>query len=279
MFLTLLLFFASSWGQVGTATDALGGASIANSHALDSAWTNPAGLAAQPGAAFGVQYFRGDVAQLTDMEQYGLTIMDNTNGFPGALGYKSRTYKTTGTGNKVHEQVFRLAAAVPIGETFVLGLSGYRVHTDPWNTEKTDQDNGDLSVLMMISPAIQVGLITRAVMGARDNVYGPSRVVPSGGVGAKVAVVQGLSVLGDLNYGYEDIGSGKRLDTRLGIEFMNSEKIALRVGYNNDDWRAERRFSAGFGWEGPKLRVGYSYQKETRQEYGESHTVDIWLSF
>ncbi len=269
----------NSWAQVGTTTDALGGASIGNTHPLDSVWTNPAGVGAKAGTYAGVQYYGGKSFRPDlQLDQYSLTITDaSTGAFPGSLGYRYRSYKDGGY--KVKEQVFRAAAAFALQQNLVVGLAGYRVHTDPPIGEKTDQDNGDVSILWMPILNLQLGAITRGVVGAKDNMFGPSRVVPSGGFGAKYSFNSSISVLGDVNYGYEDIGTGKRLQTQLGLEFINTYDVAVRIGYNNDEWRGERRMTAGIGWEGPKLKAGYSYQNENRKELGESHTVDIWLSF
>jgi len=280
MFFSLLVFFATAWGQVGSTTDALGGASLGNNHPLDSAWTNPAGLAGVHGVYAGLNYFKGDVSETpeSDLKQYGATITDGSGStLPGSIGYRQRTYEVGA--NRVNEKIYRLAAAVPLNSRWALGVAGYRVHTEPWNAGDTNQDNVDLSVLWNPWDGLQFGAITRGVFGSKDGVYGPSHVEPSGGVGMRLNLMRAMSLLTDLNYGYEGSGYSGRLQTQVGLELATANAVALRLGFNNDDWHDQRRICAGLGWDGPKLRVGYAYQKETRQKLGESHTVDIWLAF
>jgi hypothetical protein len=286
MFTLLLLFFTNAWGQVGAAADALGGASLANPHAIESAWTNPAGLAMMTGTFADIQYFNGNVdtqtvgtvTTNTELRQYSATITDGGGGaFPGSLGYRQRTYEIGG--DRVHERVIRFAAAIGLYPELVLGLAGYRVHTDPSWADKTDQDNADISLMYQLTPSLRFGAISRAVLGAKDNMYGPSRVMPSGGLGVRYNLGAALGVLADFTYGYEGNGTGQRLQSQVGLEYLHFSGLAFRAGYNDDDWRGETRVTGGVGWDGPKLRVGYSYQKETRREMGVSHTVDIWMAF
>jgi hypothetical protein len=277
IFLTLLLHVTCAWAQVGSSTDALGGAAIGNSHALDSGWTNPAALAEVEGVVAGAQFFNGTVASGVDLRQYGITITDGSTGaFPGAAGYKHRTY-TVG-GKTFSEYMMRFSAAIPIQHQLSVGFSGYRVHTNAFTNGAMNQDNGDLGVYWRASKKLSLGAVTRALFGSKDNAFLPSKVRPTGGLGAEYDLLDFLRLRMDLLYPYED-NPDSRIQTNMGLEIRNMQYVSLRFGYNNDEFRKEDRFTAGFAWDGPKLRLGYSYQKEVRQKLGESHTIDIWLGF
>lgn len=277
----ILLYIAftvfSSNAQIGSATDALGGAGVGGSHAIDSVWTNPAAVGEISGMFGGVQYFQAPVAANTDLKQYSLTLTDGISGaLPGGVGYRYRTYDVAGT--QINEHVFRFSAGLRVMDNFLVGASGYRVRTDPAVGHNVNQDNGDIGLFWRPIPRLTLGGVTRAVFGSKKDVFLPSKVSPSGGVGAEFALLDMMSIRGELNYAYEG-NPDRRWQHQLGLEFRHLYFVTTRFGVNSDDFRGETRLSAGAAWDGPMLKVGYSYQKEVRQELGESHTVDIWLGF
>ncbi len=275
--LSLLLQF--SFAQVGSTVDALGGAGIAAPHPYESAILNPAALVEFKTKYFGIQTHSSDNSVSgVDTNQQSIFITDagDMTIFPGALMYRQRTNKVAGV--RIREQQFQLSGAGAITRHFAVGLSGYKIKTDLPTGADYNQYNADLGAYWFINDQWSVGGIFRGLLGSKDTAWAASKVLPSSGMGAEYRFFEMFKLRYDLNYVWEQ-NSDNRFLHQFGGEVRYDNLLVLRAGLNQDDRVSENRWSAGIGWEGPKLKVAYAYQKETRQKLGESHSIDMWLDF
>lgn len=278
LFLLSSLIFSSS-AQVGSASDALGGTGIGAYHPLESIFLNPAALARSQTAYFGGQYYADKLSPGDHLRQYSVLIADGLpeSMFPGGIAYRYRNYEVGG--QDVREHLLQASGAARLSETFSVGLTGYKLKTDLPTGADYNQYNGDIGVYWQALPYFSMGAVARAVLGSKDNVaFGISEIKPSAGIGATYSVMEMINLRADANYIYED-NPDKLWQHHLGMETTNLEWFNLRAGLRGDDYKKETSWSAGFGFNGPRLKLAYAYQKEIRQKLGESHTVDIWTDF
>jgi hypothetical protein len=267
--------FSVAHAQVGATTDALGGAGIAAVQPIESAYLNPASLAQLKRYYVDAQYYRQNSAGSDNLNQFSLTITDSSGGsIPGAVILRQRSYTTGGV--EIREQLYHLGAAVPLTKTFSLGFSGYLQHTNVPTTGAYNQTNLDASAFWAVTERFSVGFISRGLLGSKKVAFAQSQLKPSSGLGFQYAVLDILRVRADVTYNYED-NAHHRFTHNVGTEFLLHNDFTLRAGYKADDYRGESYYSAGLGWYGPRLKLAYAYQNETRRDIGSRHTIDIWI--
>lgn len=275
--LASFLFLSPAHAQIGSTADALGGAGIAAPQALDSALLNPAALAQLHEYNLGMQYFRRNYVDQDNLDQFGVTISDSGAEaiFPGALVYRQRRFAVGGT--SIRENLFHLGVAVPLSKELSLGFSGYYLRTNLETGSDYNQKNMDASVYWKIMNELSVGVIAKTLFGSKDVAFKETQYVPGIGVGVQYSVMDILRLRGDVSQQYEANANDRRVHN-LGVEFVMVNDFILRTGFKGDDYRGERFYTVGLGWEGPRLKAAYSYQDETGDGHGSAHTVDIWLN-
>lgn len=275
----LSLFIQFSLAQIGSTADGMGGAGIGAPHPYESALLNPAALIESKTQYFALQTHSSEnVVSGVDTNQHSLFITDagDMTIFPGALMYRQRTNKIAG--QRIREQQIQLSGAGAITRHFALGLSGYKIRTNLETGADYNQYNADLGAYWFLNEQWSLGAVFRGLLGSKDTAWAASQVLPSTGLGAEYRFFDMFKLRYDVNYFLEQ-NSDNRFRHQFGGEVRYDFLLVLRAGMSQDDRLAENRWSAGIGWDGPKLKVAYAYQKETRQKLGESHSIDMWLDF
>jgi hypothetical protein len=227
----------------------------------------------------GLQTHSSDAAAGTKLKQNSIFITDagEMTIFPGTLFYRQRHYKIIG--EPVREHHYQLSIAGAITKTFAVGASAYKIKTDLPTGQDYNQVNGDLGAYWLAHPQWSLGAVFRGVAGSDDTAsWLPSKTLPSSGLGTEFRFFEMFKIRYDISYFFEQ-NSDKRFLHQLGAEVRYESKLVLRTGFSQDDRLAQNRWTAGIGWEGPRLKVGYAFQKEQRQELGDSHSIDMWLDF
>lgn len=271
----LISFFLSiASAQQGPTIDAMAGAGIASRHPIDAAILNPAALASFEEYYFGAGFFRGKTAS-GSMDQASITLADATSGgfLPGAFTYRYRKYAD---GADLKEHVFRLSLAIPLWRNFTAGVAGYKIKSDLATGADYSQENVDLSFMWVLTPTFTWGAITKGVFGSKSSAaFIDSKVMPSSGTGFEY-MNELYKLRADINY-YHVNNPGHKMSYHFGTEAQMLAEFKLRAGLSVDDYHGENRYSAGLGWDGPRLRAAYTLQKEFRKELGASHSIDFWI--
>lgn len=278
MILISLFISLASAQQVGSTADAMGGAGIAGAHPYESAILNPAAMVEFKTSFMGLQGMSSEVNPDGEQKQYSLFFTDagEMTMFPGALFYRWRTNEILG--QKVREQHLQLSGAAAITQKMSLGVSGYKVRTDLMSGEDYNQYNMDVGAYWLALESLSVGAVARGVMGSKNTVWAASQVLPSTGIGAEYKLYEMFKFRYDINYVLEQ-NPNKRFRHQLGGEVRYDFLLVLRAGFNQDDRIGENRWTAGIGWDGPRLKLAYAFQKEDRRNSAETHSIDMWLDF
>ena len=62
------------------------------------------------------------------------------------------------------------------------------------------------------------------------------------------------------------------------MDFANKYNI-LRLGAKIDDFQKPNFATLGWGFNGPRLRLNYSFEKPLKQSNGAMHSVDLLVAF
>lgn len=273
---SILIFFSSA--QVGSVADAMGGAGIGGPHPYESAILNPAALVEFKTKHFGMQQSQTDVGPSLEQKQYSFFFTDagDMTVFPGTIFYRQRTNKILD--QKIREQHLQISGAAALTRNLSAGISGYKIKTDLMSGADYNQYNADLGTYWAAHPNLTVGAVFRGLMGSDTTVWPLSQVLPMAGSGAEYRFFDMFKLRYDINYFLEQNGD-KRFRHQVGGEVRYEFMLALRAGYSQDDRLGENRFSFGVGWDGPRLKVAYAFQKEDRKGLGDAHSVDMWFDF
>ncbi len=273
---SILVFFSSA--QVGSVADAMGGAGIAGAHPYESAILNPAALVEFKTQHFGLQQRSADLGPALEQKQYSFFFTDAgaSTVFPGTIFYRNRT--NLFLDQKVREQHLQISGAAALTEKLAAGISGYKIKTDLMNGDDYNQYNVDIGTYWLALPGLAVGGVFRGLMGSETTAWPLSQVIPMAGTGAEYRFFEMFKIRYDVNYFLEQNGE-KRFRHQVGGEVRYDFMLALRTGFSQDDRLGENRWSLGAGWDGPRLKVAYAFQKEERKGLGDAHSVDMWFDF
>ncbi|MBY0384783.1 hypothetical protein K2X05_06450 [bacterium] len=264
--------------QVGSTADAMGGAGIAGAHPYESAILNPAAMVEFKSSFMGLQGMSSEVDPQLEQKQYSIFFTDagDMTMFPGALMYRWRTNEILG--QKVREQHIQLSGAAALTKKMSVGVSAYKIRTDLASGEDYNQYNADVGTYWLALEQLSVGAVFRGVLGSKNTVWAPSQVLPSAGIGAEYKLYEMFKFRYDINYVLEQ-NSNQRFRHQLGGEVRYDFLLVLRTGFNQDDRIGENRWTAGIGWDGPRLKLAYAFQKADRRNSGQTHSIDMWLDF
>lgn len=278
IFLFILFCSVSVQAQVGTSIDAMGGAGIGAIHPLESPVVNAAAIAQLKEYYSGAQYFRKNYLMGDNLDQYSFMASDSGPGtlFPGGFVYRHRAFDL---GNqRIRENFFLMAAAFRATKKLSFGLSGYHQRTNMDTQGDYSQTNADLSVFMVLTENLTLGLVQKSLFGSKTAAVAETQFKPATGAGVQYNVMGILNLRGDIVYNYED-NPNDRFTHSGGVEFLMANDFILRTGYRGDDYKGEGYYTLGLGWNGPRLKIAYAYQDEVRHNLATAHTVDIWLNF
>ena len=189
------------------------------------------------------------------------------------------------------EQTYALAAAHPLSDRVVLGVSGkflwhgYSTSGDPLAAQdptfaqraSRGAFSADLGVVARLTGALSLGLAARNINSPDVGLGSTDRVPRDYGAGlAYDASRLGLRAFADLHYSDADPGSAsRRLIPSLGLEkLMEDGRFRFRVGVS------PQALSTGFGVRFDKFGLDYAFVFERGLPDGSgSHSVGLSVAF
>ena len=154
----------------------------------------------------------------------------------------------------------------------------HKIKTNLMSGADYNQYNMDLGTYWLAIPDLTIGGVFRGVMGSKSTVWTFSQVLPTAGTGAEYRFFDMFKLRYDIDYTLEQ-NSDKRFRHQVGGEVRYDFMLALRAGWSQDDRLGENRLSFGAGWDGPRLKVAYAFQKENRKELGDAFLEIDFLSY
>ncbi len=284
LLLTMILFSCSLAHAVdafrGPLSSALGGAGRAGLDGPEGVLLNPALVPLLKSVEIGTFFRDGYVDSGQHRQAWGFGAADNSPevSFPGALHYLR--LRDTGRAPKpVDGELWHVAIGeMMAGERLAFGVSGQRLTYKMKGFRDSVQWNYSLGMLVLISPELGFAYTL-------NNLAHPSSSVPVG-LREEVQQAAGLyAVAGDIASVRLDISRNevnnpaKKMVYMAAFESMSGKFVVFRSGYRRDEQQDARFLTLGLGFNGPRLKFDYSFEKNLERTSGALHSVDLRLPF
>jgi hypothetical protein len=262
----------------GPSASALGGAGVAGMPGAESALLNPALVPLYKESSMDA-YFRDGYAKDGELRHFwGFGAIDNGQDiyFPGALHY-FRMHDTGRSAQPANGELWHAAIAKQFDQLNV-GVSAYRLIYDVKNDRRYTQWNYSIGGLFMLSEGLGVAYVLNNLAGAGSNVPAGLRedLRQVAGVYAKLGEM--ARVRFDMAR-QERFNPDHKMTYMLSIETKHSDVLLVRLGYRYDDLAGDRVWTAGIGFDGPRLKMDYAIEKNQTGTPGALHSVDLRLPF
>lgn len=271
--------FAHAEIYTGAISSALGGTGRAGMKGTESVFLNPALVPLHQGYELTGYYRDGYIDTRQHRQAWGLGALDQGRDvwFPGSLHY-FRTRDAGRTTAAADGELWHAAIGQAMNESFSFGVSGYRLTTDVTGDRDYEQWNFSIGTLYLVNDTLSFAYVV-------DNIAKPGSRVPRGlredmrqSVAGSLALAQMVRIRMDISR-EERFNPDKRLKWMTGFESMTSEFFVMRIGYTRDELADSKIFTAGVGFNGPRLRLDYGLQKNVERTSGALHSVDLRLPF
>jgi hypothetical protein len=279
----ILMFFLAPFARAefyrGPITKSLAGSGRAGLPGMESAFLNPALIPLVKASEMSVFYNDGYTGPSELRNGWGLGIIDAHKEvyFPGALHYV-RTRETGRASGAVDGELWHMAVGKNISDRLAVGGSLYRLTHDVEGDSEYEQWNGALGFLILISENMGVAYVL-------DNPAKPAGRTPIGlredmqhHIGFYGTIAQAIKVRADIGR-QEKFNPDHKLNYALGVESMTSKWLLFRAGFRRDELADRRLWAAGLGFNGPRLRVNYAFEKNPEGTGGAAHSVDLIVPF
>lgn len=270
------------WAQIfrGPASSALGGAGVAGISGTEGVFLNPALVPVFHNSSLNAYFRDGSIGPGEHRWAAGLGAIDNGEDvwFPGALHYV-RLRETGLVSSPVNGELWHVGLGQRFGEHFSVGVSVYRLAYNVVNDHTSYvQWNGSFGTLFMINPHLGVAYVL-------NHIANPSSATPRNLRQDLEQVAGVFAALGDLARLRLDISRQEhfnpdhKLAYRVGFESKTSDLFVMRLGYAYDDLKFRHVWTAGVGFDGPRLKANYSFEKNQEGTPGALHSVDLSVPF
>lgn len=276
-----LLFANPAFAQIfnGPISSAMGGTGRAGIGSSEGAFLNPAVIPLIKSYEFVGMFRDGAVSDGQHRQGWMIGAVDNSDGvlFPGA-GHYGRTRESGRAGSAADGEIWHAAGAYLLNDQFSIGASAYRLRQKISAAPEYVQWNGSLGMVYLLTEDFAAAYVL-------DNLAKPGSDVPPGlreDMRQSIGLFGRVSQLAILRFDLtrqEKHNPDQRMIYMLGLESATSEFMVFRAGYRLDDMRNQRVWSAGFAFNGPRLRLDYSFEKALEQSSGALHSVDLRVPF
>jgi len=287
LLLPLLVFLflngLGSWAQAevfrGPQSSAMGGTGVAGLEGAEGALLNPALIPMHSGSGVDAYFRDGEIDLGQHWHSYGVGGLDNGPEvfFPGALHYL-RLRQTGDHSEPVNSEFWQLAVGERAGEHFALGLSVQRLVQDTELGKRFTQWNYTIGSVIPINTGLGVAYVLRNLAQVGSDVPLALREEFQQTLGVYAGLGEVARVRFDVSR-LERQNPDHKLDFRFGFESKTSPLMVLRMGYRYDDLTGRRLWTAGVGFDGPRLKAHYAFEKNQDRVSGALHSVDLSLPF
>ena len=271
-----------SFGQyfTGPIASGLGGASLGAVENTEAHLFNPASVVHGSAVEFAGLYRNGGLADGENHRTWGLTLSDNTREayFPGALTVLLNKRAVPGL-PLVDEQYAQLSLAEFVVPHLSIGIGGIYLRQRIADLgQNYEQWNGVLGVLYNPTAALGVGANLAYFVHPSSTVPQALRLPQTFGLGMHYLFVDFLRFRADVVKAYDN-GAGQKWVWKAGFETMTAPFLILRFGGRRDENLRQTVATAGFSFNGPRLKFDYSFEKDVAGNNGALHSVDLRVAF
>lgn len=275
---SLLLFGLNSQAteMVGALSAGQGGTGRAAVEGSESLYLNPASLALMNKFYSSISYQSGFTQKDVSRNTYSITFTDGTDSafLPGALGYRRHQISDRGVHYKENE--FKAGVAYRLTERVSAGLGGSFLKAESQLGEGYNQTNLDAGLLFGLMPNWGLSINAENIIEAKKSLPLALQRRSQAALGTqyifRTFITARYEAIVPL---YAEIAQKIGHRVGLGVDLQNH--FRLNLGFSNDDNTSQNWSSVGLAWMGPRLRLAYSFQDESRLGLGERHLVDLWF--
>ena len=263
----------------GSVSSGMAGTGRAAMDSGEAAFLNPALIPLIKNYELDTYYHDGTLDPSQHRNAIGLGAADNTPEvlFPGAIHYL-RTRDTGRAGAPADGELWHAAIGRAVNRNFSFGISGYRLTSKVERDREYVQWNYSLGVLWMINPHMGVAYVLNNLAGASSETPRGLREDMQQAVGFFASLGELARFRFDLTRN-ERFNPEQRMTYAVGFENLSGDFAVFRAGYRRDDERHQDYVTLGAGFNGPRLKIDYSFEKNVHGTSGALHGVDIRLPF
>ncbi len=263
----------------GPASAALGGAGRGGLSGAESVFLNPALVPLIQMTEVIGYYKDGQAGRHQHRNAWGVGAVDSGKDvyFPAAIHY-IRSHDTGRAIAPADGEAFHLALGKNISNRLAIGASAFRLKHSVFGDRSYTQWNGSVGMLVLVTETMGVAYVL-------NNIAKPGSEVPMGlredmnqGVGFYSAIAEIARVRADITRN-ERFNPDKKMTYMIGIESMVNEYMLFRMGFRREELTDQRIYTAGLGFNGPRMKIDYGIEKNTKGAEGAVHSVDMRVPF
>ncbi|MEO0335603.1 MAG: hypothetical protein AAF202_04385 [Pseudomonadota bacterium] len=276
VFLTLPMAEAQYF--TGPSVNALGGAGAAARGGSINMLINPAAVALMQTIEASGQYRNGDLSGGRTESFYGVSIADNTEDvlIAGGLTYLNGTKKFSGS-LESQDQYWNVSLASRLGR-LAIGGSAMFLDSAVKGDETYKQYSGTFGLMLLASEQLVFGAVYDSFVNPGSDVPIPVRLTPTSRLGLRWTPEDFFSVRLDVSR-REHENPDREGAVHFGFESFANNYNIIRFGGRVDDFYKQNFVTAGWGFNGPRLKLNYSFEKPLKESNGAMHSVDLLVSF
>lgn len=277
IFLVSNLSFAKD--LAGPVSGGMGNAGSAAVDAVESVYQNIAGITGLNHYYFGLSHFSRGLGNNSGWNEYGIVLTDASSGgaFPASAGYRyARFTLNSRPAVRTH---WRVGAAHRTGN-FSYGGTFHQSSTTSSESDFSEKENQvDLGLLWVLKDSLAVAMTAESILAENQDVPLFFRQRSELGFGVQYLFTKTLKLRWDIGYPINN-NKEKRIIQQIGVESGLAHEFKFRLGLEVNDYEAQNYYSLGVGWEGPRLKLAYSFQQGLRGSgSGDTrHFIDLWFN-
>jgi hypothetical protein len=252
---------------------ATGGAGRASQVGVEGALLNPANFPLTSDYYFGGIFAERELDSAGFVTEWGLIILDKNPEalFPAMFVYSQKDKRLGDL--KITEVNYEVSSGKPVTEWLAIGASVR--YLEQKSNEEDDEKifNGSLGALIAPLPGLSFAVVLQNLRSKHTI-----DMEPSIELGASYKFEEMVLVSLDSVFYRRDNPDQKGVYL-LGLESYLPYDLRLGLGYRKNDFTGEAFQTIGAGWNGPKVDLSYSYERNALQEGRFAHSFDLLVYF
>lgn len=271
--------FAEAQYFTSPSASSMGGTGRAAVEPADGLFLNPA-VVALAGPFELDAYFRDGYLEAQQHENvFGLSVMDNSDDVvvPGAITYL-RGHRTFPGLPSVDEQLWQFSVAKFYSQRLAFGIMGNYLSQRPQVGKKVTQWNAGVGLAYHFHSSFSLAGSFMNFLDQGDDVPAHLRQPPILGLGIRYMFDKVFEARADV-YREEKFNPDKKASYGLGLKVFALEFLNFHFGGRWEGLADRTLATAGLCFNGPKIKIDYSFEKNVDRTRGAMHSVDIRVPF
>lgn len=263
----------------GPVARSLGGAGRGAADDGEQILLNPAGLVHGSPFTSSVFYQDGYWAKGEHESSLGFGLADNSEELIFAGSYVFDKARKTFVGQKTREEQYhQISLARFIFPHISTGMTLTFLQTHLIGGNDYTQWNSHLGFLYNPVSEIGIGLIFYNFAAKDEKIPVEIRNLNSISTGLNYIFMPNFRARVDVTT-RESLNPDNKLKYDMGIESKLTEMFTTRIGYQKDGFLNRNFYTLGLCFDGPRLKIDYSYVKNSDYSDGAMHGVDLRMPF